>query len=196
MLCKQGGTILCDACVRRFSRAVETPAPWIYSYFSYQNKDTRLVFRALKYRHNTLLPKVLVYHTVGNELKTFLNTCNNPVLIPIPMSQLRIWARGYNHAELIAEEFGKRLTMPTEKHLLLRAKNTPQQARSTGKNEREKNIRGAYKVNTKILEEFLTQNATPILVDDITTTGSTLTEAKRTLEKAGFKNIHAVTLAH
>jgi len=80
--------------------------------------------------------------------------------------------------------------LPLNYFLLKRTKFTLTQT-GLDKKEREKNIKGVFKVSRD--EAVDGQNI--ILVDDVYTTGSTLNECAKTLRKAGAKEIAALTLA-
>jgi predicted amidophosphoribosyltransferase len=102
--------------------------------------------------------------------------------------------RGSNHTEHIARAFSTQLTIPMETKLLIRKKDTVQQVQTHSKKERIRNIRKAFTVDKKHLDTLKDKRI--ILVDDVTTTGSTINEAVKVLEKAGFRDIKAITLAH
>ena len=59
------------------------------------------------------------------------------------------------------------------------------------KTARQKNVTNALTV-----QKTLQENATYLIIDDVTTTGSTLTEAKQTLVKNGAKRVLTIALAH
>ena len=76
--------------------------------------------------------------------------------------------------------------------LCIKNKETIHQANIKNRNIRLKNLIGSFIVKNK--EEIKNRNI--ILIDDITTTGATLNEARKTLKKAGAKKIVAFTVAH
>lgn len=132
----------------------------------------------------------------SRDLTMLLNNTSS-LLVPIPMPRLRKWTRGGNHAEYIATTISTKTHIPFHTHLLIRKKTTHQQARFRTRSEREKGITGAFGVDTKmLLESPIPKDTKIILVDDVTTTGATLLEAKKVLEKAGFTSISAITIAH
>ena len=81
-----------------------------------------------------------------------------------------------------------------EKNILIKPKETKHQARIHNRGERLKNIIGSFAI--KNTEKNLLKNRNIILIDDIITTGATLTEARKTLKKAGARKIIAFTVAH
>lgn len=79
-----------------------------------------------------------------------------------------------------------------EKNILIKSKETEHQAKIENRAQRLKNIAGSFAVqNTSLI-----QNRNIILFDDITTTGATLSEARKVLKEAGARKIIAFTLAH
>lgn len=110
----------------------------------------------------------------------------NPLLAPIPLSKNKLRKRGYNHAEILAKNLGKRLGLQVQ-NILERVKETKPQY-GLKREERIENIRGAFRVRVK-------GKGTVFLVDDIVTTGSTLKEAANVLKRNGFKKVYGVVLA-
>ena len=118
-----------------------------------------------------------------------------PLLIPIPLSPKRYRERGYNQAELICRELIKidrNKNFKLEKNILIKPKETEHQARIKNRRERLENIVGSFSV--KNVESIKNRNI--ILIDDITTTGATLAEARKILKKSGARKIIAFTVAH
>ena len=77
-------------------------------------------------------------------------------------------------------------------NVLIKPQETEHQARIHNRSARLKNIVGSFSVKN----EELIKNKNIILIDDITTTGATLTEAKKVLKHAGARKIIAFTVAH
>jgi ComF family protein len=126
----------------------------------------------------------------------------DPVLIPIPLSPKRLHERGFNQSQLICEEIIKlntrqqNLKIKLEKDILIKPKDTEHQAQIKDRRARLKNISGSFAIrNTKEnLEKLKGKNI--ILIDDILTTGATLTEARKILKQAGTRKIIAFTVAN
>jgi ComF family protein len=105
------------------------------------------------------------------------------LLIPVPLHRSRERVRGFNQAELIAA----RVSLPSSPRLLRRKKNTPSQTGLT-RNERKRNLTGAFEVSGNV-------SGTVIVVDDVYTTGSTMNEIARTLKRAGAVRVEVLTVA-
>lgn len=116
------------------------------------------------------------------------------ILVPIPLYSSRLRTRGYNQAEILAEELGKRFKIEVL-NLLTRVKDTKTQVGLKLK-ERRKNIKGAFELNSSLITNHSSlKNLSVFLVDDIVTTGSTLVEAANVLKRNGFGRVYGITLA-
>jgi ComF family protein len=96
--------------------------------------------------------------------------------------------RGFNQAEIVADMVSKAYGIPCQNSILNRQKDTTAQHR-LNKEERLKNMSGAFSVIPEI------SNCSFLLVDDICTTGATLTEAASSLYRAGASRVEAFTLS-
>lgn len=111
------------------------------------------------------------------------------VIVPVPLAARKLFGRGYNPAYLLARRFGKWAGVEVAEGALRRVRPTAPQFGLT-KDERRKNVRGAFSVYDK----RAVRDRRVILFDDIHTTGATVEECCRTLKKAGPKEIFVVTL--
>lgn len=110
-------------------------------------------------------------------------------LIPVPIHKARRRKRGYNQAELLAEEIGKRTGIPVIRDLVVRHKNTRPQKELKGA-ERENNLKRAFKIGRNDVKL-----STIIIIDDIYTTGSTVDEMAQVLKEIGIDKVYVLTLA-
>ena len=108
----------------------------------------------------------------------------------VPLSRRRLRRRGYDQAELLAKLIAKHLGQSPVR-LLKKQRDTPPQSKTGSVEKRRANIAGAY----ACLRPELVQGKQVLLVDDIVTTGATLSEAARVLKKAGAKEVICATLA-
>jgi len=112
------------------------------------------------------------------------------IIIPVPMYKKKVKARGYNQSELIARQLAKYFKIPINTKVLIKQKNTPMQS-SLGKKDRIKNVQNVYKIEH--MEKI--ENKNVLLVDDIYTTGATVTECKKMLQLAGTKKVGIIIIA-
>lgn len=108
----------------------------------------------------------------------------------VPVSRRRLRRRGYDQARLMAEALSVKLGIPCVR-CLDKVRDNPPQSRSGGREARKKNVRGVYR--TVGSAAFAGQRL--LLVDDIVTTGSTLSEAAGVLQEAGAAGVIGITLA-
>ena len=107
----------------------------------------------------------------------------------IPISRRRLWRRGYDQTRLLAEAAGAELGKAPLGTLQKRHK--PAQANTLRREDRQGNIRGAFTVP----DPALIRGRRILLIDDVLTTGATVSEASRVLLEAGAKSVDVATLA-
>lgn len=110
------------------------------------------------------------------------------VIIPVPMYERKKKIRGYNPAELIAEELGKLTGIEVDSKILIRTRNT-QPMKELNDIERSKNLQNAFKINQSVLEYKHI-----LLVDDIYTTGYTIDACADALRGAGTEKVYYTSL--
>lgn len=113
------------------------------------------------------------------------------IIIPVPLHPKRLRWRGFNHAELLAENLAKRFDLPIKKTLLARTKNNIPQVEIKERLARLENIRGAFNCDAC---PFL-KDKRIILIDDVCTTAGTLSECAKVLKKAGVREVWSVVVA-
>lgn len=111
------------------------------------------------------------------------------ILIPIPLSRLRLAERGYNQAGVVARPLSMALHLPYLPQALSRERETHTQVGLTG-SERKENVRGAFRAHTELVA-----GKTILLLDDVATTGATLSSAAEALRQGSAMRVLAVTLA-
>lgn len=178
-----GGEFLCGACAEG-GRGFD----WARSAMRYRGAAKRAV-RAFKY-HSALW--------LEGELATWLEAAwasapeqrrEAAALVPVPMHWTRQRAREYNQAELLARALAKRVGVPCRTGWLRRSGFTPTQTHLTAR-QRAENVRGRFRAGGRGLA-----GAGVVLVDDVMTTGATLSECAKALKAAGAAWVGAVTVA-
>lgn len=111
------------------------------------------------------------------------------ILVPVPLHRKKKRIRGYNQAEVLAREVGKRVQVPVAGEFLCRTKATLPQKELNDK-ERLKNLSQAFAVEKN---HFFTAEKV-MLVDDIYTTGSTIEACAKVLYKAGIKEVYFLSI--
>ncbi|MCI0439743.1 MAG: ComF family protein [Chloroflexi bacterium] len=128
---------------------------------------------------------------LGGLLASYLDSHPVPadVIMPVPLHPRRMRQRGYNQSELLARQLGKRAGLPVDARTLRRKKNTPPQVSMTDRQQRQQNIQGAFECVAGLQGERI------LLVDDVVTTGSTMSACAAALKDAGASAVWGLALA-
>ncbi len=171
-----------------------------FALFSYQDPLVKELVWDLKYKGNRTLAETfgtLLCDTILSELGEHNVFEKHPevLLMPIPISDRRRMERGWNQAELLAKAV--RAADPSQRfsylrNVLLKTHHTESQTRTHSKQERLENLQNSMTVS----DPEKVSGRCVILIDDVTTTGATFREAKRTLHLAGVRFVLCFALAH
>ena len=107
----------------------------------------------------------------------------------VPISKASLKKRGFNQCSVLAKNISSILDIPVI-DCLVKIKETKEQ-KLLGKEERVKNILGAFEVKNK--EKLFKKNI--LLIDDVYTTGATINECKKNIEKCNINKIYLLTIA-
>ena len=115
-----------------------------------------------------------------------------PLLVPVPLHKNRRHARGFNQAELIARAAMKCRSqdLQFDPGVLVRQRETLSQV-ALSREERIQNVRGAFRVSAA----GRVKGRVVVVVDDVMTTGTTLSECAHVLKQAGAEGVWAATVA-
>lgn len=116
----------------------------------------------------------------------------SPVLVPIPLHPTRKKIRGFNQAEVVGEYLSQLSPTPFISGVVVRNRDTPQQAHIPSKIKRAENIRGAF----DCVDQQVFKQKSIILVDDVVTTGATAKEVLKAIGKTQNTTSYVVCLAH
>ena len=111
------------------------------------------------------------------------------VLAPVPLHKRRERGRGYNQSELLAREVGKQTAVPVDTSMLRRIRDTAPQVSMPTPEERRRNIEDAFECTGDV------SGLTVLLIDDVVTTGSTMSACARPLMAAGASSVWGLALA-
>ena len=111
-------------------------------------------------------------------------------IVPVPICEKRLKQRGFNQSEEIANELSKLLKMKVKTEVLKRVKETPTQT-NLDYHERQVNLKDAFKA----YKPKLIKDKTVLIIDDVYTTGATVTECSKELKSAGAKCVYVLTFA-
>ena len=194
--CNKHGSFLCDTCQRNIPRPYEQLENWIHSIFRYKNGIVRKIIWLLKYRNGHAVAKDIapyMYDEIIHFLTEKIVEDFEILLVPIPITPKKKRIRGFNQSEILAKEIYKQnRDLFIYMEALQKTKETEPQARIKNRLKRLQSQRGVFacKDATRVTGK------TVILVDDITTTGATLKEARKILKQSGAKQVFAITIGH
>ena len=173
---EQGRCSLCRRGVRGFDAA--------YSFGFYQDELRKLIHLFKYGRVQTLsgpLGRLLV--------RALPREQSFDVIVPMPLHWRKRWQRGFNQAELLAREVGRRTHTPIA-NALRRVRNTPSQAGLTSAKRRE-NVSGSFRARKRTALD----GRSVLLIDDVMTTGATAASCARALKRGGARQVTLLTLA-
>jgi ComF family protein len=183
--------VLCGAC------RASAPSFDLARAFGIYRGNLRLLILQLKFRHRERLGGRLggLLAHAWTKLGGFAGG-EPPLIVPVPLFRLRERERGFNQARLLAEGLKHRLEIlpglkkiKVEPGLLVRTRATLPQAGLKVQARRE-NVRGAFAV----VKPRLVQGRHIILLDDVMTTGATLSACAATLKRRGVAQVYALAL--
>lgn len=111
-------------------------------------------------------------------------------IVPVPLHEKRLHERGYNQAELLSHEISRHFGVPTLSGLLHRTRETKPQF-DLPRNDRFKNVKGAFALHGA----HHIKGKRILILDDIYTTGSTISECTRVLKEGEAAQVHVLTLS-
>jgi ComF family protein len=171
---------LCPGCLQH-----TLPFGHAWAAFRYESPVAQQI-QGLKF-HARLAPA----HVLGELMAVRLAARTQPLpemLIPVPLHARRLQRRGYNQALEIARVLSRRLSIPLGVRVAGRLRATPEQSRLTA-TQRRRNLRDAFRVSPAVKGRHVA------LLDDVITTGATVTELARTAREAGADRIEVWAVA-
>ena len=175
----------------------------VVALFDYSHPLVKEIIWQVKYDGNTTLAGRLgeiLFDTIVEELEergilSNLSKSRSAILIPMPISGKRRFERGWNQAELLCQAIKRSDTGNILKYIpgqLVKFRHTESQTKTANKSERRRNLEGSMRV----LNPLSLAGRFVVLIDDVTTTGSTFAEARRALRESGVKKILCIAVAH
>lgn len=135
---------------------------------------------AFKYRRSTWLAPFLA------QFMLIPDTWQIDCIVPVPLHPLRQLWRTFNQSELLARHVGRRYHIPVSTKLLFRTRFTKPQARLSAA-ERRTNLNGVFRASRAVFGRSI------LLIDDVTTTHTTLTACAEALRRQGAAHVYALT---
>lgn len=141
------------------------------------------IVHALKYRgYVTVAPRLAAPLMIG----AVRDAGRFDAVVPVPLHRSRLAKRGFNQAAVLAREVAGGIGVRFEEGLLRAVRGTRDQVELSAA-ERRANVRGAFRTESRVRGRVL-------LVDDVQTTGATLSECAGVLKDAGASEVYALSL--
>ncbi|MFA5773726.1 MAG: phosphoribosyltransferase family protein [Candidatus Paceibacterota bacterium] len=198
--CQVKNEILCNNCVQKIQLAERETSVDILAVFDYRDLVIKKAIWELKYHRKRYLGEKLgqlLYEFFIEDISDMkIDVSGRSIyVIPTPISNKKTKMRGYNQALAIAKGFCNRAEIGVfelkDKVVIKKIDNIPQ-AKISSRKRRLENVRGVFEI--KNLE--IIKGRTIIIVDDVTTTGGTISEIIKILKKAGAKKVVGFAVAH
>ena len=174
---------ICSKCKSEIKRVHQQEEIMAYGYYGGVLK--KLILN-LKYHKSFIAGKVLadLLCKIIIEKKLSINC-----ICYVPISKDSLKKRGFNQCRVLAKNISSILDIPVI-DCLVKVKETKEQ-KLLGKEERMKNILDAFEIKNK--EKLFKKNI--LLIDDVYTTGATINECKKNIEKCNINKIYLLTIA-
>lgn len=181
--CSEPGAYPRGVCPRCDARP--PPFETAFAPFEHDGSIAKAIHR-FKYEQRPDLARPLA-SLLARSARPFLEA-NQAPLVPLPLHTARFRERGYDQATLLAVELGSVLRREVHDEWLERTRATERQVGLT-EDARDANVKGAFSSTPAVRGKDV------VLVDDVYTTGSTASEATRTLLASGARRVVVLTLA-
>lgn len=209
MVCDKGRELICLNCAQKTKNAEPTKLGNIFSAANYHDPVIKKSIWLLKYRgvksiakplSDLILSRLALHLEIESpsDLEVGLPSGGSPtskldewLIIPIPLSKKRLKERGYNQTELLAKSISDKTKIPLVLDVLYKNRHTETQVSIKNKAARIENLKNVFSVKNR----GTIRNKNIILVDDVTTTGTTIAEATKTLRVNGAQKVLALTVA-
>jgi len=184
-LCEKCGQSLPQAGLCRSCRSVPPPFRALRAWAAF-DFPVRQALHRLKYRRDMGLGDALAV-----PLAEFTRSLSWPLdmIAPVPLGQKRRQERGYNQVDLIARPLALALGLNYRPGALKRQRETVSQV-GLSASERRENMQNAFIANASVVRGKII-----LVVDDVSTTGSTLSSCSNALLQAGAAEVYALTVA-
>lgn len=151
--------------------------------------ELRRALIAFKY-YNALHIGNLLAQVLVQAYETHFQDREIDCIVPVPLHVTRLYSRGYNQSVILGERLGAAIGLPLDRTSLTKDEDRPPQVGLT-RTQRIQNVRGSFKVT----RPHAIRGRRILLLDDVATTGATVTEAARTVTRAGADEVNVLVLA-
>jgi competence protein ComFC len=140
----------------------------------------------MKYRRN-----IGFGESIAMQMADFVRSLHWPIelLIPVPLGKKRLKERGYNQVALVARPLAYQLGLSYEPDALRKTRETRSQV-GLSVSQRSENVQNAYQADARVVK-----GRSVLIMDDVATTGSTISACTAALLSAGAKEVYVLTIA-
>ncbi len=114
------------------------------------------------------------------------------LVVPVPLGRLRLLSRRFNQAHILAAAVARQSGVPVDPLALKRCRSTTRQV-GLSRDQRQRNVAGAFFVPQRSIGAIAGRRV--VLIDDVITTGATVSAAAKALKKAGAAGVDVLALA-
>jgi len=212
---RQAGVLICSSCLSAITCIESSSCPRCGKPFLTENGDDhwcgacleseslltivralgryedrmRSLIHLIKYKQTFAAISVIGY-LLDRHTRWDAELAAHDIIVPVPLHKRRLRQRGFNQAVHWGALVSKKYRIPLARQLLERTKWTTPQVTLRG-DRRKTNVRNAFRV----LESSNVRHASVLLVDDVYTTGATVQECARMLQKAGAFRVDGFVIA-
>jgi ComF family protein len=154
-----------------------------------KDKELQHIIHSIKY-DKRFISGLYLGKTMGEILSSVIKNWRPDIIIPVPLHHLKKTERGFNQAYYIAKGLSKETGIPVNQRIIKRIRYTKSQTTLNLK-EREENIDGAFAITRR----SNMKGKKILLIDDVITTGATISECGKILLEAGAGKIYAASAA-
>jgi ComF family protein len=135
------------------------------------------------------LPQHVQRLLVAAVMREPLNSCTR--VAPVPLHPKRLKTRGFNQASIVAQALSKAVKLPLDEVSLVRVSTTEKYRAGLDRKGRRDTVAGAFAVT----HPRLIEGENILLIDDVFTTGATVSACAEALANAGARNVFVLTVA-
>lgn len=199
IICGREGYVCCGFCLNDILIEEQNKITWpdqnkFYFNDCYKCCDYKNIKKLIKkYKYSYLENIAILLIDILEKQTRRLDLKKNTIIVNVPLHKNKKRKRGFDQTELLAKKLAKRLSLPYYP-LLIRIKDNKAQAK-LDKKAREKNVLDIFAINKKTALRQAQGGSNILLIDDVTTTGSTLNQAAKILRANNYQKITCLVLA-
>lgn len=166
---------------------------------NYSDRLIERLVKTAKYRFVHIaardMARLMIRYLEEKKFAEIVRTCS--LIIPVPLHIRRLRWRGFNQAEIMARDIAVHLNIPVATDVIVRSGHRKPQADINDRKSRIENAKGLFEINPDVSVGARNSvlGKTVLLIDDLSTTGSTLNDCARVLKAAGAVQVMAFVFA-